>query len=125
MVAHAATKMKKPSAFTPISKPASKLTKGKASKPTKGAASNLTTQGSAKLTKGNLEKHTEKHTLLVQKEFATAESAQLAVDALPENEKQLLWKKFEQSRKGTQEEEAYKAQTAGSMYAYSDVLYSS
>ena len=104
---------------------ASKLTKGTASKLTKGAASKLTTQGSAKLTAKNLEKHTDQHTLLVQKEFATAESAQLAVDALPENEKQLLWKKFEQSRKGTKEEEAYKAQTAGSMYAYSDVLYSS
>jgi hypothetical protein len=78
----------------------------------------------SKLTTKNLEKHTDQHIALIKKEFATAESAQLAVDALPENEKQLLWKKFEQSRKGINEEETYKAQTSGSMYAYSYVLYS-
>jgi hypothetical protein len=117
MVARPASKLTKSAA--------SKLNKGTASKLTKAVASKLTKQGSAKLTAKNLEKHTGQHTLLVQKEFATAESAQLAVDALSENERMLLWKKFEQSRKGTKEEEAYKAQTAGSMYAYSDVLYSS
>jgi hypothetical protein len=95
--------------------PRYKLPKAMSTKPT-ASASNLTTK--------NLEKHTDQHSALIKKNFATAEAAQLAVDKLPENEKQLLWKKFEQSRKSEQEQEAYKAQTSGSMYAYSCLLYS-
>jgi hypothetical protein len=103
--------------------PKAMSTKAKASA-SKGLAVPKAKASASKLTTKNLEKHTDQHTALILKEFATAEAAQVAVDKLPENEKQLLWKKFEHSRKGTHEEEAYKTQTSGSMYEYSCVLYS-